>query len=138
MIFLETSVWLRVLLDQPQKWRGWDHMKRFFMSELLSVETLRVLDRLLVTRGYTSAEVIAANEKLRQLEARSERLLLSRTVVSRASLPMPSPIKTLDAFHLASAMIVREKTNIALTFATHDEQLATAAELFGFAVVGVV
>ena len=45
---------------------------------------------------------------------------LSRPVVERTSLPMATVVKSLDALHLASAMLLRERLRITLVFATHD------------------
>ncbi len=45
---------------------------------------------------------------------------------------MPTIVKTLDAFHLTSAIAVRERRGVELLFATHDTQQATAARALGF------
>ncbi len=49
---------------------------------------------------------------------------------------MPTVVKTLDAIHLASALLFREGRGEALVFATHDSQQATAAEALGFTCLG--
>jgi hypothetical protein len=51
---------------------------------------------------------------------------------------MPTILGTLDSIHLASALEIREATDVpvALMFATHDEQLARGARAFGFQVIG--
>jgi hypothetical protein len=49
---------------------------------------------------------------------------------------MPTIVKTLDAIHLASAMVVREQRGVELVFATHDDQQATAARALGFSTIG--
>ena len=58
-------------------------------------------------------------------------------MLQRAALPMPTVVKTLDGIHLATALLLRERRNISLTFATHDDQQATAARALGFDFVGV-
>ena len=60
----------------------------------------------------------------------------TRTILARASLPLPTPIGTLDAIHLATAMLWRESSASDLTFATHDSALGIAARANGFRVVG--
>ena len=62
---------------------------------------------------------------------------LTRIVLVRASLPMPTVVGTLDAVHLASALLFREQRGESLVFATHDVQQATGARSLGFAVAGV-
>jgi hypothetical protein len=49
---------------------------------------------------------------------------------------LPTALGTLDAIHLATALVWRDRQNVALTIATHDAALATAARAFGFDVVG--
>jgi hypothetical protein len=50
---------------------------------------------------------------------------------------MVTVVKSLDALHLASAMLLRERLRIALVFATHDPQQARAARTLGFDCIGV-
>ena len=49
---------------------------------------------------------------------------------------MATAVKTLDALHLASALLSQERRGVALVFATHDAQQATAARALGFECVG--
>jgi hypothetical protein len=51
--------------------------------------------------------------------------------------PMATAVKTLDALHLASALLFQERRGASLTFATHDVQQATAARAMGFVCIGV-
>jgi hypothetical protein len=55
----------------------------------------------------------------------------------RAGGPLGAPLRSLDAIHLASALRWREENpEEQLTFTTHDERLARAAQMHGFTVVG--
>jgi hypothetical protein len=45
---------------------------------------------------------------------------------------MPTVVRTLDALHLASALLLREQQNEAPLFATHDVQQSVAARALGF------
>jgi hypothetical protein len=49
---------------------------------------------------------------------------------------MPMPIGTLDALHLATALIWRDRFGALPEVATHDAALGSAARAFGFAVRG--
>ena len=62
----------------------------------------------------------------------------TRPVLSRAAQPLPTALGTLDAIHLATALLWREQGHADLVMATHDEALATAAKASGFRVVGIV
>jgi hypothetical protein len=50
---------------------------------------------------------------------------------------MPTELGTLDAIHLATALLWQERANTEPVMATHDAALGTAARAFGLRVVGV-
>jgi len=58
-------------------------------------------------------------------------------VLNRASEPMPLPIGTLNAVHLATALIWRDRMGPLPEMATHDTALGVAARVFGFDVRGI-
>jgi predicted nucleic acid-binding protein len=64
-------------------------------------------------------------------------VLLRPPVLRRASEPLPAALGTLDAIHLATALIWRERMGSLTTVATHDAALAAAARTFGFDVLGI-
>ena len=49
---------------------------------------------------------------------------------------MPTGLGTLDAIHLATALLWKEMTPEELTMATHDPALAIAARVHGLPVIG--
>jgi len=57
-------------------------------------------------------------------------------VLDRAAQPMPTELGTLDAIHLASALLWKEVAREELVMATHDRALAISAEAYGLPVVG--
>lgn len=136
IVYLDTSTLLRVLLGQRPILDGWGTWERAYTSELAGVEARRMIDRLRLDGILDDAGVVAAQEELTRIEASLGRIRLTRVVLSRASLPMATAVKTLDALHLASALLFRERRGASLTFATHDVQQASAARALGFACVG--
>jgi predicted nucleic acid-binding protein len=68
---------------------------------------------------------------------RMDRVDVSPAVLRRAADPFPTPLGTLDAIHLATAVLWREGRSVAPVLVTHDAQLATAARATGFATAGV-
>lgn len=70
-----------------------------------------------------------------QLLTGVETIRLNRSVLNRASEAFPTQIRTLDAVHLASALLMSGRVP-ALRFATHDDELATAATAVGLRVIG--
>jgi hypothetical protein len=71
-------------------------------------------------------------EALRSIEL----LPIDRLVMERAAGQFPTSLGTLDALHLASALVAREEVPD-LVLGTHDRELATAAHSVGFRVAGV-
>ena len=49
-------------------------------------------------------------------------------VLNRAAQPMPMELGTLDAIHLASAFLWKDKLGLGLIMATHDIALESAAK----------
>jgi DhnA family fructose-bisphosphate aldolase class Ia len=66
-----------------------------------------------------------------------DRVEMTRGVLARASQPYPTSLGTLDALHLATALIWKKSIDEELLLATHDEVLARAAEASGMVAVGV-
>jgi hypothetical protein len=58
-------------------------------------------------------------------------------MITRAAQPLPTELGTLDAIHLATAMVWRELHDADLVMATQDAALGTAARSCGLRVVGV-
>lgn len=133
IVYLDSSVVLRPLLDQPQQLSSWGQWDAAYSSELMGVECRRVIDRLRLESVFDDKEVAETMERLAQIEMTIKRIRLTRSIVQAAAKTMPTIVKTLDAFHLVSAIAIRERRGIELSFATHDTQQATAARALGFA-----
>jgi hypothetical protein len=89
------------------------------------------------TQGSLTADEAAARLRIvtEWLEA-IDLVLLPPPVLSRASEPMPMPLGTLDAVHLATALIWCDRVGPLAAMATHDTALGSAARAFGFEVRG--
>lgn len=61
---------------------------------------------------------------------------LDQAIPARAYQPLPTPLGSLDAFHLASDLLVRLQMP-GLTLATHDLALGAVARVIGFRVHGM-
>ena len=62
---------------------------------------------------------------------------MTDTISKKACESFPVILKTLDAIHLASAILWQQQEETDILFLTHDEQLAKAALAMGFKVLGV-
>jgi len=136
ILYLDTSVVLRHLLGQT-KALDLSQVGEAFSSEILGLEARRVIDRLRLESALDDESVAQAHQELARMEHSIGYILLTRPVLRRAALPMPTVVKTLDAIHLASALLFQERRSESLTFATHDSQQATGARALGFRVVGL-
>jgi predicted nucleic acid-binding protein len=81
-------------------------------------------------------EIARSREAIELLTANIELIALTEQVLERAATAFAVPLKTLDAIHLATALLWREKNQTDLAFATHDTTLARAARAAGFEVLG--
>jgi predicted nucleic acid-binding protein len=135
--YLDTSVLLRIVLREPGALDDLRSSETLVASELITVESARTIDRLRL-QGALSADEAASRGRLvsQWLEA-VDLVLLQPPVLSRASEPMPVPLGTLDAVHLATALIWRDRVGPLTTLATHDGALGAAARAFGFDVRGL-
>ena len=136
-VYLDTSTVLRVVLGQAKPLAIWGKWDEACASELLGVEARRALDRLRLEGALDDDQVGAFHAALARIERTVDGIRLTRLVLARAALPMATPVKTLDALHLASALLWRERRGPDLIFATHDPQQARAARGLGFDCVGV-
>lgn len=137
IVYLDTSIVLRVILRDGPPLAMWGRWETAYSSELLGVEARRTVDRLRLTGALGDAEVAAAIAAFARIERGIRHVALNRTVLRRASLPMGTVVRTLDALHLATALLLREHGGgIDLAFATHDTRQATAARALGFECIG--
>ena len=135
--YIDTSALLRLVLREPgalDELRTYDAL---VSSELIAVESARTIDRLRLQGSLTMKEAAsrigAINEWLEAIDL----VLLRPPVLSRASEPLPTPLGTLDALHLATALVWRDRMGPLPIVATHDGALGLAAQAFGFEVRGI-
>lgn len=134
--YLDASVLLRVALRQPDALSEWRQVEQGVSSALILTESLRTLDRLRLRAGLPDAEVSSRRAKILELIASLELVEIDAVVLERAAQPMPTELGTLDAIHLATALLWREQFGGELTMATHDAALGLAARAHGIPVVG--
>ena len=103
----------------------------------MGVEVRRVIDRWRLDGALDDPGVIAAQSALRQVEAGVGRIRLARSVLRRAAQPMGTVVRTLDAIHIASALLFQERRGVSIVFATHDTQQARGAQALGLECIGI-
>ena len=135
--YLDTSALLRLVLAEPGALEELRSCDGFVSSELLAVESLRTLDRMRLQGALTVEEAAARRATVGEWLEAVDLVLLRRAVLVRASEPLPTPLGTLDAIHLATAVLWRDRMQQPLVMATHDRDLALAARSFGIQAMGV-
>jgi uncharacterized protein len=135
--YLDSSVILRLLLGQPDALAEWKEVETGVASALVEVECLRTLDRLRLMGAISDDELAERRAAVFGLMAAIEVVEVTRTVLARASQPLPTALGTLDALHLATALLWREQSGAELALATHDAALGRASRASGFAVIGI-
>ena len=135
--YVDASVLLRCVLGEP----GALHLADLdpgHTSALAEVECLRTLDRLHLTGRLSQDDVAARRGAIFDVLDALEVVGLSRPVLRRAAEPFPTPLGTMDALHLATALLWRERhPRGGAALATHDVELARAARACGLDVVGI-
>ncbi len=123
MIYLDSSVIIAHLLaeDRRPPVELWSQ----------SLASSRLLEYEVWTRVHARGMGRRLGEVLRFLLARLSMLGLERPVLARALEPLPLPVRTLDAIHLASADFLRRQGQD-VTVATYDARMREAARAMGF------
>ena len=135
-LYLDSSVILRRLLGQPGAIPADDRYSQVVTSALSEVECLRTLDRMRILDRLDDDRISGLRAEIFKHLHGMVVVELTRSVLERASYPMPTALGTLDAIHLATAFLLRDKSEEVVALATHDRALATAARASGIGVVG--
>lgn len=126
LVYLDSSVALRTILDVPEReWlQSWMQAEEttFVSSRLLRTEVIRILRR----DGRPLADGTPLLDRIGMLEISRE----THTVAES----FERHVKTLDALHLATALLIGEQ----VTVATHDSTMKAVAEHLGLLVTDPV
>ncbi|WP_396906967.1 type II toxin-antitoxin system VapC family toxin [Mycolicibacterium phlei] len=125
-IYLDSSVALRTILDVPerdslQRWMDTPGLT-FVSSRLLRTEVIRVLRR----EGLRLADAAPLLDRVGQFDVTREVHTIAESIERH--------VRTLDALHVATALLVGEP----VTVATHDAAMRAVAEQVGLAVIDPV
>ena len=134
-VYVDSSVLLRVVLGERGRLRIWSRIETPVASDLIRLECLRTIDRARI--ALQLADDTVSERRAAVLEAIETFTLvpIGPRVLERAAEPFPTMLGSLDAIHLASALVVRDRFDD-LSLATHDGELAVAARAVGFRVHG--
>jgi predicted nucleic acid-binding protein len=137
-LYAESSAVLAWLLDEPSApeiRRALAEAEIVLASDLTVLECHRALIRAVSIGQLSEVEAADERSRLNQAAAHWTLLRLATDIVERARRPFPiEPIRTLDALHLASALVGRQAVpGIALL--TLDHRVRGCARELGFQLI---
>ena len=135
IVYVDSSVLLRIVTGAPGRLSRWGEITVPISSELIRLECYRTIDRARIRFGLSGTEVLERRASIKERLDTFQMVPLDATIVERASEAFPSPLGSLDAIHLASALLARRRYPD-IILATHDVELAVAARETGFPVLG--
>lgn len=119
MIYLDTSVALAQILAEDRV-----PPEGIWQEPLVSS---RVLEYEIWTRIHARRLGASRGDEVRALLARVSLIEMAPPVLARALEPFPTPVRTLDALHLASMDFLRANGQ-AVRLASYDRRLVAAAQ----------
>ena len=119
--YIDTSALLRIVLREPGALEDLRTCDGLVSSELIAVESARTIDRLRLQGSLTTEEAAARLRAVNEWLEAIDLVLVRPPVLSRASEPLPMPLGTLDALHLATALIWRDRIGSLPTMCAESE-----------------
>lgn len=135
-LYVDASALLRRVLGQPGAVVPLRDYPSKISSALIEVEACRALDRLRWTHELSEEELVGAREAIYHALDSLELIEVTPTILQRAAAPLPTPLRTIDAIHLATLLTWRDASDSEVALATHDRRFAVAGRAFGLRVVG--
>lgn len=105
--YIDSSVLLRIVLNQDDPLEEWGELEAGVSSALLTVEGHRTFDQLWHRNELTEAELHEKTVLFDTFIPRLDIRPLDDRVLAVASRPLPTTLATLDAIHLATAILYR-------------------------------
>lgn len=136
IVYLDTSVILRVLLREEKPIPLWGKWKKAHASRLWRTEASRTIDRLRHLGELGDEDVVRLQQEAQRIDETLHIASLTDEVLTRAGESFPTTLGTLDGIHLATALLLQRQFSFD-HFLTHDRQLGMAAQALGFNVVGI-
>lgn len=134
-LYAESSAVLAWLLDESSAARVRDTLSQadiVIASDLTLIECDRVVMRAAALGELTEADAADRRAHLTTAAAHWHMLRISGEIVDRARQRFPGePIRTLDALHLASALVARAAAP-GLELLSLDDRIRTTAKKLGF------
>ena len=134
--YADASVILRIAFGEPgASWKR-EQVDGIVSSVLTEVECFRTLDRKYVLGLLTPEQLVLRHATVHRALGTLTFVEMSRRILRRASEGIATPLGSLDAIHLATALAWQEDHDQPVLMATHDAALSLAARAYGLEVIG--
>jgi len=136
-LYLESSAILRGLLEADKAvLAAITPASKLLTSALTAVEVERALLRAFLDKRIGAEDRRAKRQWFRELLGACEIVELGASVLERGAQPFPlEPVRTLDALHLASAVLFEQAMGVAVGVLSVDERVRRNATELGLAVL---
>jgi uncharacterized protein len=120
VVYLDSSALVKLVVAEPESTALMDRLREW-PGRMSSALALAEVPRALHRAGFGAA----VHRRAREVLGRIALVDVDRRVLAAAAALEPSPLRTLDAIHLATALTVREELAAVVTY---DRRLQAAAE----------
>jgi predicted nucleic acid-binding protein len=137
ILYLDTSALVKLLrVEQGSEaiWEATESALALASSTLARIEVHSAFARLL-REGQSSEAIQTSLAEFEDLWSGMAQVQMDRAVDAACGLCLKHPLRTLDAIHLASALLLREEGGLEVVFACADGRLREAATAEGFRLV---
>ena len=128
--YLDSSVVLRHILLGEEPIRHALEFPQVVSSELLEIECRRVLHRYRLAGELTDESMAAVRGRLDAVLGGVDLLEMTKPIKQRAMDPFPVSVRTLDALHVSTALMVADTTD-GLSLFSHDRGMNLWARSLG-------
>lgn len=135
--YLDSSVVVDWLFLENGKSGRIGHSSELHLSVLTRVEVCRALDRHKLRGWLTDEEIAVILHRFATFTGSAKWIPVSASVIEQAMMSFPTFVKSLDAIHIASALLLKKNGKATVTFVTHDRQQGIGAMAMGFDVEGL-
>ncbi len=123
MIYLDASALVKVIVQEEQS----SAVRAMMVDAVVTTSALSVVEVIRAVRRRDESHTLAARMTL----AQASLIPIDQTVLGQAGLLGPGSLRSLDAIHLASALLIREELE---AFVAYDDRLLEAASALGMPV----
>lgn len=135
--YVDSSVLLRIIFGEKNALKFPKNIQAYFANEILKIECFRTIDRMRHSISISDDEIAERHEALHKAIRSLYIVKFNEDINRRACEPFPILLKSLDAIHLSTAILLSQEEKEKILFLTHDLQLSKAARSLGFEVLGV-